>query len=184
VTCNVVASICAPKQIECEDDAGCPEGWECLEGGGDAPTCACTQCVCEPCPEGETCEPCECPEDPEPCDCGGEEFVAESYCIPGGWGEAGFVGGAAESTGTDEDGEEAPTMMDAATEQQAKNAEANAEPEDGTPKGEEETAAAGTEDKSEGGSCSAAGGPNGMLSLLLAGLALSLLALRRRTTVN
>jgi len=77
--------MCMYDMVDCETDADCGEGFECLEveecwgsGGG----CLC-DCVCEVCVEGEECPECECP----PCDCGDEEFeegceVVGSFCAP------------------------------------------------------------------------------------------------------
>lgn len=77
--------ICVYDMVDCETDADCGEGFECLEveecwgsGGG----CAC-ECACEACPDGEECPPCECPD----CDCGDEEFeegceTVGSFCAP------------------------------------------------------------------------------------------------------
>lgn len=84
--CEVVGSYCAPKQVECQADADCPNGWECatfaMGGSGDV-ACACTTCAC---PEGAECDcetTCDCPETEEP------EVVEETmgYCLPGGWGD-------------------------------------------------------------------------------------------------
>ncbi len=82
---------CVYDMIDCESDADCGAGFECLEveecwGSGSSGGCACPPCACETCPDGEECEPCECP----PCECDDEpvEWVSEEgYCVPDGWSE-------------------------------------------------------------------------------------------------
>jgi len=76
---------CVYDMVDCETDADCAAGFECLEveecsgsGGG----CSCG-CDCMACPEGEDCPDCVCP----PCDCEEEEYTEEcevvgSFCAP------------------------------------------------------------------------------------------------------
>lgn len=83
------AKMCVFDPIDCEADADCEDGFECVEleecwgsGGG----CMCTDCVCADCPDGEECEPCDCPEEPE-CECDDEEWEEEcvvyaAICLP------------------------------------------------------------------------------------------------------
>ena len=84
--------MCTFSPTECEADADCGDGFECLAqeicyGYGTACACPDIACACEPCPEGEECEACECEELP-PCDCPEEEEYVEecetvgSYCVP------------------------------------------------------------------------------------------------------
>ncbi len=98
--CESMGAFCVPKQIECEDDLNCPEGWECAQfgssGGGTSCACACECQATPPCAPGEECpepEECVCP----PCDCDeeGEEFAEPGigFCIPGGWKDIGFDDG-------------------------------------------------------------------------------------------
>jgi len=94
--CTTLASICFPKEVACETDADCAEGFVCFDiGMGDTDSggdCLCPGCACPDCPPGEECEDCECP----PCDCGDDEDFepeAELVCIPAGWDEADYVGG-------------------------------------------------------------------------------------------
>jgi len=164
--CTVVGAFCAPAQVECAEDTDCPEGWECASAP-DVGTCLCPDCACAPCAEGEECPPCEC----EPCDCG--EVDATSYCLPGGWEDAGYGNYEAQATGT-EKGEDEGTPEDPAS----------PEPDgtlggDGSGGAKEENAA--TDDTGTNG-CTAGNSSTGGLGLLLLA-ALAVLTLRRTRNV-
>ena len=87
-----LVGMCVFSPPECEVDADCGEGYECVEieecwgsvSGGD---CVCTDCVCAECPDGEDCPPCDCPEEPI-CECDEEEEWEEgcetvmAICLP------------------------------------------------------------------------------------------------------
>ena len=100
---------CVYDMVDCEDDADCGEGFECLEveecwgsGGG----CACPPCACETCVDGEECEPCEC----EPCECDDEpeEWIEEEgYCVPDGWSEIIEEAGGMDGAGSYEEARDA-----------------------------------------------------------------------------
>jgi Cys-rich repeat protein len=74
--------LCVYHEKECASDADCAEGFECAEqqmcSGGGSAGCACTDCACPTCPEGEEC-PCDCPADPPPCECE-EPVYTEPTC--------------------------------------------------------------------------------------------------------
>jgi uncharacterized protein (TIGR03382 family) len=87
--CGDTLMVCTWTLQECEADADCGAGFECMadevcygSGGGG---CACAGCVCPDCPEGEECPPCDCPEEIE-CDCPEEEPEGEVVCeTVGAW---------------------------------------------------------------------------------------------------
>jgi MYXO-CTERM domain-containing protein len=159
--CKVVASICVPDEIPCSAADDCPAGWECAEFGGD---CACPECACAPCAEGEECPECNC----GPCDCSSSESV--KACLPEGWAEEGFSADYEASGG-------AAAPMEA---QAVGNGKSN----------EEEPPAAtdgnGNENTSESSGCSAssaAGTPAPILILLAAVLGLGLVVRRRQRSL-
>lgn len=70
--------VCEWQPIECENDSGCPDGYECvLSESCSGYGCACPVCYCDPDSE----EPCDCPD--IVCDCGD---ISEPECVvDGGW---------------------------------------------------------------------------------------------------
>lgn len=176
--CETLGAYCVPQQITCEDDEGCPEGWECLDFPDD---CVCPMCDCAvpPCPEGEECPEPDC--DCGPCEC--EEGGGESYCVPDGWAEAGFESGGSMGSAdfltetandsTDKGGEENPQSPDPNGEEGGANAEIQAEEGDDGDEGDDDSGCTtGTGNA----------GPAGLV--LLALLALALLATRRFSLVK
>jgi len=175
--CEVIASVCLPAEVPCENDEDCPGDFVCMEDP-EGTDCLCPACACPDCPPGEECEGCECP----PCDCGGGE--AESFCVPEGWDEVEFwgTGGGAETSADGQD-----NGKDGTEDPEAPDPDAPDDEEEGTPGGDQGDAdgtgddggdqgsgeTGGTQTESSG--CSAT--PNGtffsLLMLLLALLSLS-----------
>lgn len=80
--------VCRFEPTECDADADCGEGFECMEikscSGGGSTGCECFDCVCATCAEGEECPPCDCPDEPV-CECDDEPQEFEEECtVEGG----------------------------------------------------------------------------------------------------
>ncbi len=177
--CTVLAAICFPKEVPCETDADCAEGFICFEDPeGETSVssdCACPGCFCEEGDEECDCPPCECDEEPLP----PEEYVAEMICIPEGWEDAEFLGGGGSAMGADFE-----TNADG-TPKGEQDVEEPVSPEpgdgDGTSGATEESADDGS---SESSGCTAGGSANAASALLLALLGLALVTTRRKVFVR
>lgn len=157
--------VCVPEEKSCTVDTDCPEGWSCEIVAYDAGCgCACAVPACDP--DSGECEPVECPA----CECETPELPTSGYCYPAGWAEI-AVDAAGSGEYTDEDGAVSPTAVVPV----AKDGETLTAQESST---DGNTNAADGGESSSGCTTSTQGSP--LASMMLAGLALALMALRRK----
>lgn len=79
--CEVTARYCLPKEVACQADVDCADGFFCVATGA-ATSCACPDCLCPACADGAVCEPCQC----DVCDCD-TAVSTEKVCLPAGWAD-------------------------------------------------------------------------------------------------